>query len=70
MQESMLYTACWEKNGFKSYKNVLHRFQKAEEDCTKAIFLDPTYCKAFARRATARVALGNLKGAKQGAARV
>lgn len=54
--------------GLKIYDIVLHRFQKAEKDCTKAIFLDSTYCKAFARRATARVALGKLKGAKQGAA--
>ncbi|XP_076008630.1 RNA polymerase II-associated protein 3 isoform X2 [Genypterus blacodes] len=43
----------------------LERFQEAEEDCTKAIYLDPTYSKAFARRGTARVALGKLEEAKQ-----
>lgn len=40
---------------------------EAEEDCTIAISLDSTYSKAFARRATARVALGKLQEAKQGA---
>uniref|UniRef100_A0A3Q3KN10 RNA polymerase II-associated protein 3 n=1 Tax=Mastacembelus armatus TaxID=205130 RepID=A0A3Q3KN10_9TELE len=40
---------------------------EAEEDCTKAIFLDSTYSKAFARRGAARVALGKLEEAKQGA---
>lgn len=43
------------------------RYKDAEEDCTKAISLDSTYSKAFARRATARVALGKLEEAKQGA---
>lgn len=42
----------------------LERFKEAEEDCNKAILLDNTYSKAFARRATARVALGKLEEAK------
>ncbi|XP_061617450.1 RNA polymerase II-associated protein 3 [Phyllopteryx taeniolatus] len=41
----------------------LERFKEAEEDCTKAISLDNTYSKAFARRAAARVALGKLEDA-------
>lgn len=32
--------------------------------------MDSTYSKAFARRATARVALGKLQGAKQGTTQV
>lgn len=32
--------------------------------------MDSTYSKAFARRATARVSLGKLQGAKQGAAQI
>lgn len=48
----------------------MHRFKEAEKDCTKAIFVDSTYSKAFARRATARVALGKLQAAKQGAAQI
>lgn len=47
---------------------VFFRYKEAEEDCTKAISLDSTYSKAFARRATARVTLGKLEEAKQGAA--
>lgn len=47
--------------------NGCRRFKEAEEDCTKAISLDSTYSKAFARRATARVALGKLQEAEQGA---
>lgn len=43
------------------------RYKEAEEDCTKAISLDGSYSKALARRATARVALGKLEEAKQGA---
>ena len=46
------------------------RFKEAEEDCTTAISLDSTYSKAFARRATARVALGKLQEAKQGAGKI
>lgn len=45
---------------------VLARYAEAEEDCTKAIALDGTYSKAFARRATARVVLGKLPEAKAG----
>lgn len=48
--------------------SVCCRYTEAEEDCSKAISLDSTYTKAFARRATARVALGKLEEAKQGAA--
>lgn len=55
-------------NRFLLKKNTCCRYQEAEEDCTKAIFLDSTYSKAFARRATARVALGKTQEAKQGAA--
>ncbi len=50
---------------FNKYKTCC-RYKEAEEDCTKAISLDNTYSKAFARRATARVALGKLQEAKQG----
>lgn len=59
-----------EDKGDKTYIcvfSVCCRYEEAEEDCTKAIFLDSTYSKAFARRATARVALGKLQEAKQGA---
>lgn len=45
---------------------VLGRYAEAEEDCTKAVGLDSTYSKAFARRGTARVALGRLSDAKAG----
>lgn len=45
---------------------MLSRYAEAEDDCTKAIALDNTYSKAFARRGTARVALGNLSKAKAG----
>lgn len=48
------------------WHNVHCRYKEAVEDCTKAISLDNTYSKAFARRATARVALGELQEAKQG----
>ncbi|XP_032361112.1 RNA polymerase II-associated protein 3 isoform X1 [Etheostoma spectabile] len=43
----------------------LEKYKEAEEDCTKAIFLDSTYSKAFHRRATTRAALGKLEEAKQ-----
>ncbi|CAB1345916.1 unnamed protein product [Coregonus sp. 'balchen'] len=43
----------------------LQRYVEAEEDCSKAIALDGTYSKAFARRGTARAALGLLKQAKE-----
>lgn len=43
----------------------LERFKEAEGDCSTAILLDNTYSKAFARRATARVALGKLQEAKR-----
>ncbi|TNN43310.1 RNA polymerase II-associated protein 3 [Liparis tanakae] len=41
------------------------RNEEAEEDCSRAVALDGSYAKAFARRATARVALGKLEEAKQ-----
>uniref|UniRef100_A0A8C7ILF3 RNA polymerase II-associated protein 3 n=1 Tax=Oncorhynchus kisutch TaxID=8019 RepID=A0A8C7ILF3_ONCKI len=44
----------------------LQRYKEAEEDCSKAIALDGTYSKAFARRGTARAALGLLKQAIEG----
>ncbi|XP_068611363.1 RNA polymerase II-associated protein 3 [Brachionichthys hirsutus] len=43
----------------------LARYAEAEVDCTRAIYLDGTYSKAFARRATARAALGKPQEAKQ-----
>lgn len=43
----------------------LERYAEAEEDCSKAIALDGTYSKAFARRGTARAALGKLSEAKE-----
>ncbi|XP_065830347.1 RNA polymerase II-associated protein 3-like isoform X2 [Oscarella lobularis] len=43
----------------------LKRYVEAEVDCSTAIDLDPTYVKPFARRASARLALGNKDGAKQ-----
>lgn len=46
--------------------DCLPRYKEAEEDCSKAIALDGTYSKAFARRGTARAALGLLKQAKEG----
>ncbi|XP_062374403.1 RNA polymerase II-associated protein 3 [Sardina pilchardus] len=42
----------------------LERFAEAEDDCGIAIALDGTYSKAFARRGTARAALGKLQEAK------
>lgn len=42
------------------------RYEEAEEDCTRAILCDSSYSKAFARRGTARAALGKLKEAMQG----
>ena len=42
------------------------RYNEAEEDCSKAISLDDTYSKAFARRGSARAALGLLAGAREG----
>ncbi|TRY82707.1 hypothetical protein DNTS_018769 [Danionella cerebrum] len=42
----------------------LHRFSEAEQDCCVALTLDPSYTKAFARRATARAALGNTEDAR------
>uniref|UniRef100_A0A3P8WIK9 Uncharacterized protein n=1 Tax=Cynoglossus semilaevis TaxID=244447 RepID=A0A3P8WIK9_CYNSE len=44
----------------------LEKYKEAEEDCTKAIHLDSTYSKAFARRGTARVALGKVEEAREG----
>ncbi|XP_068442594.1 RNA polymerase II-associated protein 3 [Clinocottus analis] len=43
----------------------LERYMEAEADCTDALCLDRTYSKAFARRGTARVALGKLEDARQ-----
>lgn len=45
---------------------LCRRYQEAEEDCSRAICLDDSYSKAFARRGTARAALGKLQEAKQG----
>lgn len=45
---------------------VCHRYEEAEEDCSRAIRLDASYSKAFARRGSARAALGKLQEAKQG----
>lgn len=45
---------------------MCHRYKEAEEDCSRAICLDDSYSKAFARRGTARAALGKLQEAKQG----
>lgn len=44
----------------------LYRYKEADVDCSKAIALDNTYSKAFARRGTARAALGMLIEAKEG----
>ncbi|KAK3517866.1 hypothetical protein QTP70_021846 [Hemibagrus guttatus] len=49
---------------FISLTFTIIKYAEAEEDCTKAISLDNTYSKAFARRGTARVALGRLSEAK------
>lgn len=61
------------KNVQKRSKNLVcsvlfpaHRFKEAEEDCSRAISLDNTYSKAFARRGTARAALRKPLEAKQG----
>lgn len=43
----------------------LRRFSEAEQDCSAALALDATYAKAFARRATARAALGRVREAKE-----
>lgn len=43
------------------------RYQEAEHDCSRAIALDSSYSKAFARRGTARAAMRKLKEAKEGA---
>jgi len=40
------------------------RYAAAEMDCTQAVSRDPAYVKAFCRRAAARVALNNYKGAR------
>lgn len=42
------------------------RYEEAEQDCGAALSLDSTYSKAFARRGTARLALGRLREAQQG----
>lgn len=44
----------------------LQRYEEAEEDCSRAVRLDDSYSKAFARRGTARAALGKLEEAKRG----
>lgn len=50
----------------KARATVCHRYKEAEEDCSRAIRLDDSYSKAFARRGTARAALGNLPEARRG----
>mgnify|MGYP001793689613 CR=1 FL=1 len=42
---------------------LTRRFGAAENDCTDAIALDPTYVKAYIRRGTARQKLKKLQGA-------
>jgi len=46
--------ACWLK---------LERYEDAVKDCDAALAIDATYVKAYARRATAREALGDVEGA-------
>lgn len=41
----------------------IQRFQEAEDDCTLALALDPTYVKAFMRRGTARMSLNRVSEA-------
>ncbi|KAM9704938.1 LOW QUALITY PROTEIN: RNA polymerase II-associated protein 3 [Menidia menidia] len=41
----------------------LRKFAVAESDCNLAIALDSSYCKAYARRASARLALGRPEAA-------
>nr|XP_060633534.1 RNA polymerase II-associated protein 3 [Anolis sagrei ordinatus] len=43
----------------------IQKYIEAEEDCTKAVLLDSSYSKAYARRGTARTALGKLQEALQ-----
>lgn len=52
-------------NPFKCFL-LMMRYEEAEEDCTQAVLLDSSYSKAYARRGTARAALGKLKEAMQG----
>lgn len=40
------------------------RYAAAELDCTQALSLDPTYIKAYARRASARSALKKYEAAR------
>jgi len=48
--------------------SLLHgnRFAAAEQDCTAALSLDPTYTKTLFRRATARTKLKKHKDAMHG----
>merc|ERR1719245_232256 len=41
----------------------LGRYEQANADASVALSLDPTYTKAYLRRATARRELGDLEGA-------
>ena len=41
----------------------LGRYEQANADTSVALSLDPTYTKAYLRRATARRELGDLEGA-------
>lgn len=56
-------------SAFRFLKNVdynqMHHEQQAEQDCTMAIELAPTYIKPWQRRATARAALQRLEEAFQ-----
>jgi len=41
------------------------RFAAAEKDCSLALALDDGYLKAYLRRGTARIRLGNLEEASE-----
>ena len=47
-------------------RDAIHRYEEAEEDCTRSISLNGKYIKAFYRRARARAKLGKLTDAIQG----
>nr|XP_056702260.1 RNA polymerase II-associated protein 3 isoform X2 [Euleptes europaea] len=43
----------------------IQNYEEAEKDCSQAVLLDSSYSKAYARRGTARAALGKLNEAIQ-----